>query len=971
MAQIIETSALARVATTLSRSMMRPANRAWSASKPQFPAAKGQDSMLRSHRLISVLSWLSSSKARHERRRRFSPQCRLLGDELECLEGRIAPAAFVVTTQADTVAADLSSGQDAAGKVSLRSAVMAANKIGGNNSISLSAGTYHLTNGGLVIGGGSASLSLSINGAGRDATLIDAQTLSLAFEVLPASHATLSGLHIQNGENDTGGAISNAGILAIEDSTLSGNSADNFGGALFNDTGAQMTLTRCLITNNAAGFGGGVANLGTLSLIDSSVLHNSADVAGGGVENDVDAMSTLQNCIVSLNSSSYGGGVANFGDISIADCNLANNQVTNPANPDDGAYGGGLYNSVGSTASVNDSTIRGNAAETDGGGIINYGALTLTESTLSTNSAVSGAGIANAGGQLTVYMSTLSDNSATTPVTDGVNAGGGIYNAPVSGGFVSIINSTLFANKAASGGGAVANLASLTMSNSTLSKNTAPVGGGLGGFAGQLVVRNSLVAGNTASARGPDVFGAIPTGNNNLVGNGSDMTGISNSDSQGNRVGTSANPIDPRLGDLGANGGSTETVMLLPGSPALGAGGAVTTVGQTTTSDMTGFAVADASAVACTPGHYLLMVHGEEMEVTSVNVQTNVLTVTRAVNGIHAPTLMAGEPIYFFSDQRRNPVGPSHDVGAYTPVTRTSLIANPLATTGGKLVKLTATVSPFGTTAGTVAFLDNGIALPGGNAVPVSGGTAVFSTSTLSAGSHPMTAVFQGAPGFSPSTSNTQNVDIVVIAPSVANVSFNAGLAGFSTAQHSRVINVQVTFNQAVSVDANAFVLSLHTKGVSLGGMLFPDGFGAIPALIVTPSTDRVAWTISFTGEHTEVGNSDLLASLSDGVYDLTIDAAKVHPFQQPGVNGARTITTTFFRLFGDTDDPQMTVGGDNSVAWSAVVNTGDNFQFRSSFNRPAPDYRAWLDFDGDGIINTGDNFEFRKRFNKTLTWQT
>jgi hypothetical protein len=50
-------------------------------------------------------------------------------------------------------------------------------------------------------------------------------------------------------------------------------------------------------------------------------------------------------------------------------------------------------------------------------------------------------------------------------------------------------------------------------------------------------------------------------------------------------------------------------------------------------------------------------------------------------------------------------------------------------------------------------------------------------------------------------------------------------------------------------------------------------------------------------------------------------------------------------------------------------VNTGDNFAFRTAFNRPAPGCKDFLDFEGDGIINTGDNFEFRSRFNRTPSW--
>src|SRR3954452_22479411 len=64
----------------------------------------------------------------------------------ERLEERLALAAFTVDTTADTVAvAPVSDGKDAAGQISLRSAIQAANSLGGNNSINLPAATYNLT----------------------------------------------------------------------------------------------------------------------------------------------------------------------------------------------------------------------------------------------------------------------------------------------------------------------------------------------------------------------------------------------------------------------------------------------------------------------------------------------------------------------------------------------------------------------------------------------------------------------------------------------------------------------------------------------------------------------------------------------------------------------------------------------------------------------------------------------------------
>src|SRR5262245_41680852 len=64
---------------------------------------------------------------------------------LEWLEGRTAPAIFTVNTTADTVAVNLVTGQDASNKISLRSAIMAANNTGEGDTINLPAGNYLLT----------------------------------------------------------------------------------------------------------------------------------------------------------------------------------------------------------------------------------------------------------------------------------------------------------------------------------------------------------------------------------------------------------------------------------------------------------------------------------------------------------------------------------------------------------------------------------------------------------------------------------------------------------------------------------------------------------------------------------------------------------------------------------------------------------------------------------------------------------
>jgi hypothetical protein len=149
-----------------------------------------------------------------------------------------------------------------------------------------------------------------------------------------------------------------------------------------------------------------------------------------------------------------------------------------------------------------------------------------------------------------VTASTFSGNSATPRFIEfiGYDSGGGIDNR---GGTLTVIASTFSGNSAKFGGGGVYN-----DSRSSLST---------------LTIRNTLLAGNTAQIGDPDVdvVGAVESLGHNLIGDGSGGSGYAATD----LVGTSANPIDPKLGPLQDNGGPTQTMALLPGSPAISAGG--------------------------------------------------------------------------------------------------------------------------------------------------------------------------------------------------------------------------------------------------------------------------------------------------------------------------------------------------------------------------------------------------------------
>jgi hypothetical protein len=91
-------------------------------------------------------------------------------------------------------------------------------------------------------------------------------------------------------------------------------------------------------------------------------------------------------------------------------------------------------------------------------------------------------------------------------------------------------------------------------------------------------------------------------------------------------------PLDPRLGPLGDYGGPTQTFALLPGSPALGAGGPSTTLTSPVDASATTLSVDDAAALAVTPG-LTIEIDGEQLTITGVDIMTNTLTVVRGVNG--------------------------------------------------------------------------------------------------------------------------------------------------------------------------------------------------------------------------------------------------------------------------------------------------------------------------------------------------
>ncbi|NCR10802.1 MAG: endo-1,3-1,4-beta-glycanase ExsH, partial [Microcystis aeruginosa LG13-11] len=262
-----------------------------------------------------------------------------------------------------------------------------------------------------------------------------------------------------------------------------------------------LALNNNTITGNTAGWGGGIHNLGTLTLNNNTITGNTANIVGGGIFNGGTGTLTLTNNTITGNTASNrGGGIANWGTLT-----LNNNTITgNTANYDGG---GGIHNL--GTLTLNNNTITGNTANYDGGGIYNSaGTLTLNNNTITGNTAISGGGISNSTGTLTLNNNTITGNTAIS--------GGGIYNAA---GTLTLTNNTISGN---SGGGISNSTGTLTLTNNTITGNTTNYdGGGIANWAGTLTLNNNTISGNTTNYDGGGISngGTLTLNNNTISGN--------------------------------------------------------------------------------------------------------------------------------------------------------------------------------------------------------------------------------------------------------------------------------------------------------------------------------------------------------------------------------------------------------------------------------------------------------------------
>jgi hypothetical protein len=206
--------------------------------------------------------------------------------------------------------------------------------------------------------------------------------------------------------------------------SITNNTAEKFGGGLYNGNSEKSDIINSKIGKNVAGDeGGGIYNVKDVRIINSSIYKNIANW-GGGICGDIHGAIKIISSDISANTATdEGGGIFNWGDLI-----------------------------------VNYSSIYKNKSKYIGGGIDNYGKAIVTESNIYNNTGSHGAGVFSSN-SFTITDSNIYGN--TTSVF--FSRGGGIENQID----MVVLNCNIY-NNIADEGDSIFNLGTLNVSYSNI-----------------------------------------------------------------------------------------------------------------------------------------------------------------------------------------------------------------------------------------------------------------------------------------------------------------------------------------------------------------------------------------------------------------------------------------------------------------------------------------------------------------------
>jgi hypothetical protein len=415
------------------------------------------------------------------------------------------------------------------------------------------------------------SSNVTIDGPGADLLAISGNNASQLFTLSGSAQVRLANLTLTGGMSSHGGAvlIDGTAALTLDSDILSANQAvgdsngNALGGAVYNSAGASLTIDNTVFVNNQTNgmnesYGGALANAGTLAIMGATFTDNaslgsttqtgsSPGASRGGAIGNLDGSTSIIKLSAFTGNQALGngtgralGGAICNGDLnvvpftgtgvttSVSECTFENNSAKAGSTATDGGYGGAIEDEPGVSLTVLNCTYTGNQANSGGGPQAAGGAIdnspavtvTISGSQFISNSATASAVAATARGgavdnyqTMTIANSLFTGNSAVGgPMANGSDSnhagegqGGAILTESLVSGVTAILtisNSIVADNEAIGGSGG---------STLTFARTDSAWGGGIvNSVGGTLSVAGCTITGNEAiggaSASGPGGF---------------------------------------------------------------------------------------------------------------------------------------------------------------------------------------------------------------------------------------------------------------------------------------------------------------------------------------------------------------------------------------------------------------------------------------------------------------------------------
>src|SRR5205814_5916753 len=183
------------------------------------------------------------------------------------------------------------------------------------------------------------------------------------FHVFTGATVTISGLTVRNGYvsgdadlTSTGGGIRNSGTLMLTDCAVTGNTASDSGGGIYNVAGKTLAVSNCTFSANSAFEGGAIFNEATFNgttgatvTVTNSAFNGNAAGIGAAIANN-DSVSATAPATLTVSGSTFshnvaaerrglkvvvfagvGGAIANGGTATVIDSTLSENQAQDSA----------------------------------------------------------------------------------------------------------------------------------------------------------------------------------------------------------------------------------------------------------------------------------------------------------------------------------------------------------------------------------------------------------------------------------------------------------------------------------------------------------------------------------------------------------------------------------------------------------------------------------------------------------------